>query len=216
VRRAVLHGRWAAWLDEQAKAAFDAGREVEAIEWQVRRATSYPPVNRPDLVMPTRLGNVLRASEVYPLDRYGIDAVIIWPRLQPLIPAEQSVLLEDRKVALDAMLKLTLLLSAFALVWCVVLAVMTTRWDLFLICATAWPAAWLTYRNAVAVAVAYAEQVRATFDLYRLDLVTALGHPAPANADEERDLWDSLAHFYARNLPLPAPPAAPVQPTSTA
>jgi hypothetical protein len=40
---------------------------------------SYPPHEK--LVLPTRFGNILRASETYPLERWGIDAVTMWPRL---------------------------------------------------------------------------------------------------------------------------------------
>jgi hypothetical protein len=36
--------------------------------------------------MPTRFGNILRASETYPSSRYGIDAVTMWPRLINTIP----------------------------------------------------------------------------------------------------------------------------------
>jgi hypothetical protein len=39
----------------------------------------YPPYE--NLVLPTRFGNILRASETYPRLRWGIDAVTMWPRL---------------------------------------------------------------------------------------------------------------------------------------
>jgi hypothetical protein len=39
---------------------------------------SYPPL---DFILPTRLGNILRAAEYYPLDRYNMDAVPMWPRM---------------------------------------------------------------------------------------------------------------------------------------
>ncbi|MFZ5857700.1 MAG: hypothetical protein ACOYZ6_12780 [Chloroflexota bacterium] len=39
----------------------------------------YPP--NENLVLPSRFGNILRASETYPRIRWGIDAVTMWPRL---------------------------------------------------------------------------------------------------------------------------------------
>jgi hypothetical protein len=39
----------------------------------------YPPYE--NLILPTRFGNILRASETYPRLRWGIDAVTMWPRL---------------------------------------------------------------------------------------------------------------------------------------
>ncbi len=41
----------------------------------------------PKSVMPTRFGNVLRAMEVYPRERYNMDAVLLWPRLIHVMPA---------------------------------------------------------------------------------------------------------------------------------
>jgi hypothetical protein len=39
----------------------------------------YPPYE--SMILPTRLGNILRAAEIYPRTRWGIDPVPIWPRL---------------------------------------------------------------------------------------------------------------------------------------
>src|SRR5205823_3338390 len=56
----------------------------------VRRAVSaaldqrlYPPDEQD--VLPTRLGNVLRAAEQWAGRDYGLRAVVIWPRLYPLL-----------------------------------------------------------------------------------------------------------------------------------
>ena len=35
-------------------------------------------------LMPTRLGNVLRASEMYAYERYAIEEITIWPRFVPV------------------------------------------------------------------------------------------------------------------------------------
>jgi hypothetical protein len=34
-----------------------------------------------NMVLPTRFGNILRAAETYPGERFGLDAVLMWPRL---------------------------------------------------------------------------------------------------------------------------------------
>lgn len=179
----------------------------EANEIHVEQLTFYPPPTHLDKMMPTRLGNILRAAEVYPYDRYGIDAAVIWPRLRPLLKPEAMALLEDRKTTMAFMLSMSLLSAAFSLVWCPVLALSSNRWDLFLLCALGWPLAWACYAGAVQSAVAYGEQLRATFDLYRHDLLKALGRPAPPDGEAERKEWLRLVRFFYRNLPLP--PASP-------
>jgi hypothetical protein len=42
--------------------------------------------NRKKNFLPTSFGNILKAAEAYPGDRYGIDAVRLWPRLVHVIP----------------------------------------------------------------------------------------------------------------------------------
>lgn len=46
---------------------------------------SFPP--KEHAVLPTRFGNIFRAAETYPADRYGIDSVPIWPRLIHVMPS---------------------------------------------------------------------------------------------------------------------------------
>jgi hypothetical protein len=56
--------------------------------------------------MPTALGNVLKSAELYPWQRYRLDAVVIWSRLQPLLPTEFADLLQQAKTSLDILLTL--------------------------------------------------------------------------------------------------------------
>ena len=201
-RRSNGHLRRLQRLEDRRRRAAEDDRQSEAASLEAAQHAAYPPLKHANRIMPTRLGNILRASELYPFDRYGMDSVVIWPRLWPLLPAEQAARVEEHKLSLDLMLLLSLLLGLFALVWCPVLAVTTNRWDLVLFCAAAWPLAWLIYLNALQAARAYAEQVNATFDLYRFALIDAIGLTQPTDGASERSLWDDLVQFYLRNLPL--------------
>jgi hypothetical protein len=73
----------------------------------------YP--SEPVDVMPTRLGNIIEAAERHPRTRYQLDPVVIWSRLQPLLPSEFSSLLKDAKAAVDLMLTLAAYLILFGL-----------------------------------------------------------------------------------------------------
>jgi hypothetical protein len=66
-------------------------------------------------MMPTRLGNVLKASELYSWRRYRLDAVVIWSRLQPCLPAAFADPLQDTKTSFDLMVTLSAFLLLFGL-----------------------------------------------------------------------------------------------------
>lgn len=205
-RRVELYKKRWDYLNQLAKLS----PPTESNEIYAQLLAFYPPsLTHLDKTMPTCLGNVLRAAEIYPYDRYGVDAAVIWPRLRPLLKPETMALLEDRKTSMTFMLSMTLLAAAFSLIWCPVLALTTNRWDLFLLCALGWPLAWFCYESAVQSALAYGDQLRATFDLYRHDLLKALGRPIPPDAEAERKEWLRLTRFFYRNLPPARPTAGP-------
>ncbi|MBI3360945.1 MAG: hypothetical protein HY023_07530, partial [Chloroflexi bacterium] len=69
----------------------------------------------PNRVTPTALGNALAIAEEYPFERYGIDAVLFWPRLRAEVPPELLAGLDGTKGVLDGMLNVTLLAYVFGL-----------------------------------------------------------------------------------------------------
>jgi hypothetical protein len=173
------------------------------VEDQDKQLAFYPPPTHPDKFMPTRIGNILRAAELYAYDRYGIDSPTIWTRLIPLLKADVLAPLLDTKVARDFMLLTSVLLVPFTLIWCPLLLIFTTYWPLFLLCAAGLPLAWLCYENAVQSSLAYSEQLKAIFDLHRHELFDALGLLPPDKEDKEREQWQDIAYFFYRNLPMP-------------
>jgi flagella basal body P-ring formation protein FlgA len=60
-------------------------------------------------------------------------------------------------------------------------------------------AARLTYQNAVQAAVAYGEQIKTAFDLYRWKALEGLNLQLPPNLKEERKLWGQVCGLLYRN-----------------
>jgi hypothetical protein len=70
----------------------DTDRERAA--WVLDRY--FPP--RRERLLPTRLGNAIRAFEQHSNVRWGLDSVTIWPRIEALLSAEERERIVDSKV----------------------------------------------------------------------------------------------------------------------
>ena len=70
---------------------------------------------KPNLILPTRFGNILRAAEIYPGERYGIDAVELWPRLAQSIPPDGTALIDQANNECLFLLNSSLLASILSL-----------------------------------------------------------------------------------------------------
>lgn len=172
----------------------------------MRRFYSFP-VRKAD-VLPTRLGNVLRAAEDYPGDeeRYGMDAVFYWPRLYLVLPTETRSLVEDHRSALDRMILLASLAVAFPPAALILIAVAHTSWPAWAIStAVALLTGTAAYQGAVSAAVAFGDVVRSCFDNYRRALLEQLGFALPASLETERKLWGALKQqLYQRGTSDPS------------
>jgi hypothetical protein len=223
----ILEGYWRwAWIDKSIGAV---GRR-----WQRHRLTrlakdhsamgylreylAFAPAELGP-VLPTRLGNTLRAAESYPGDgeRWGLDAVFWWPRLYLIIPDSARNQVDDARASMDQMILLSVLSFAFAAV-AVGFGIGGLPLAVWVWCtAGALVLSWLTYRAAVAQAAVFGDLVRSCFDLFRSDLLTHLGWPLPESLADERSLWGVLGQQLFRrgtsaqdliNAPRARPPAA--------
>jgi hypothetical protein len=160
----------------------------------------YPLPKHTDDVMPTRLGNILRNAELYSFDRYGINAVLIWPRLYNLFPERFLETIAEAKGSLDFMLVVSALSSIFALFSGIYLVIVKASGLLFMTCF--WGGlflAWLTYQSALGSALLYAQQIKTGFDLYRHELLKQMRLELPKTPSEEPELWeriDQLLYIY--------------------
>jgi hypothetical protein len=162
----------------------------------------YP--NRVDLVLPTRLGNVIRAFETYTERRYGASTIALWPRLQGVMEPSYTTALDNTKVAFDFMLNCSFLsfVSMFLLLGSGLywkhpkLHGLFQPWEIGVIVLAI--LSYLLYLGAINRAAEWGIGVKAAFDLYRLPLLTKLGYETkPSDLPEERRMWDIISYHFA-------------------
>ena len=161
--------------------------------------SNYP--ERRNLILPTRLGNVIRSFEFYPGREYRIDSIVMWPRLVAIIPKDYAVAVDDAKTTFDFMLNcslLSLILAASILLAGVVYPAQlnslfaTLYWLGNVAFFTA--LSYFFYRLSIDRVSAWGSMVKGAFDLYRSDLLKKLGYKhEPATREKERDLWEKIS-----------------------
>lgn len=148
-------------------------------------------------LMPTRLGNLLRSAERKPLQKYGLDAVICWPRLWLLLSDATKKDLQEARADLNTAARVWL----WSLLFC--------GWTLL----GAWwaapvgllSAAFAYYSWMLNAAATYADLLEAAFDLYRPLLYQSLRWPLPSNPQEERQWGTALTLYLSRGLDTDRP-----------
>lgn len=147
----------------------------------------WNPTKSSDL-LPTRLGNILRARERAPERRYGLDAIVCWPRLWSLLPENMRGDISSSRSALDRLVELWLW-GALFLLWTLV-----NPWAILI--SVVWMV--VVYDMSTQAAMAYGDLIETAFDLYRMPLYDALAWPRPKNSDEEKTLGKELTEFLWR------------------
>lgn len=160
------------------------------------------PIREEDL-LPSKLGNVLRAAEQYPY-KYGITAGIgLWTRLAVLLPSEISNALEENNNNLLFLLNSSLLsyLSGFIFIGfgsysIIANGLLSKSQNESLIIGIIWLAlGYLLYLLSIPVAKTLGLLIRSSFDLYRFDLLKQLNLPIPRTLSEEQRIWLKLSDF---------------------
>ena len=157
--------------------------EFSRLDSKLRRVPAAP-----DLRMPTRLGDVLRAGETWPRQKYGLDAVVCWPRLWLLLPEQVRTDLAEARKELDH--------SVAIAMWGVLIVVWTplTWWAL----PAAAVVASFAYARSLRAAEVFADLVEAAFDDFRDSLYTHVGLAVPAAREGERRAGEFLTAYLWR------------------
>ena len=209
-------GRMGRWREGKRRAKM--ARDASDLGY-LRGSLAFPP--DPASLLPTRLGNVLRAAESYPGDeeRWGLDAAFWWPRLYLVMPDSARSQIDDARASLDQLMVLSMLSGAFGIAG---LGLSCAGLNLAVGLGCAAGALLLSrgcYLAAVTSATVFGDLIRSCYDLYRGDLLIRLGWPVPATMEEERQLWKALGQqLYRRGASqagetlLNAPRQRPVPP----
>jgi hypothetical protein len=178
--------RWNTLMDKKENDQLSAveKRELEQLESNLH----YAPADLDDC-MPTSLGNVLQSAESTPRHKYGLDAVICWPRLWLSLPKDIQDVMDSARQTLDTLVEL-FAWGLFFLVW-----MFWWRWA-FLI-SIFWMVA--IYLLAVQAARTYADLLESAFDMYRWSLYEFAHWPMPRKSgSEEVELGKQLTEFLWR------------------
>jgi hypothetical protein len=157
---------------------------------------TYPDAAR---LLPTRLGNVLRAAEDRAGQRYALDTVIIWPRLYPHVTGPLAQALAETRDQLDGNVRLCV---ALLLATVVSAAMLLTDGPWLLISAGTAVLSWVAYRAAVSTALKYGQAIHVAFDAHRFDMLRGLHYPLPPTLQEELAFNKDLVLFFKDDRPI--------------
>lgn len=176
-------------------------------------------------ILPTRLGNAIRSFEVYPNQRYGMEAINLWPRLVAKIDGAFADSIESAKASFDFAIHSAALAGALAALLAGARIFEWRRspteadWRLWAIeiGLSLLLSMWF-YRLSIGRAVAWGSTVRSAFDLYRRDLLSQLGYShTPRTVAEEKAIWDDISwevtYGIERNRDYAPPPPPKSGPT---
>ncbi|MFF9115810.1 hypothetical protein ACF09Y_09410 [Streptomyces massasporeus] len=215
--------RWSGFVRDRLVARVRVKAVADSQEWHRLGSLVFGPDATPDVdtlrcfaevdrrvqlhpgslnaLMPTHVGNVLRAAETRPGDKYGLDAVTVWPRLWLLLPETARKELEVTRLALDR-------------------GVAAALWGLLFLTFTPWTL-WAVPIGLMATAVAvffitpsraevYGQLVESAFDVHRTTLYEHLRWPLPNNPRDEQVQGRALTTYLRRgsdaDLPIFATP----------
>lgn len=146
-----------------------------------------------DKVMPTHLGNVIRAAEDTPYQRYGLDAVRTWVHLWLVLPEVAKEQISQARAQLNSGVR--------SIVWLLIYAVavffVSDRGSVWL-CIVSLAVVYAVYRWSCGVAAVYGALIISAYDLYRHNLYAQLRLPAPSDPNAEPECGQAVSQYLFR------------------
>ncbi|MDQ1628301.1 MAG: hypothetical protein QOI54_2045 [Actinomycetota bacterium] len=143
---------------------------------------------------PSRLGNSIRAAELYPYEAYRFDVVYLWPSLTAAVDADARKPLDAARTSLDFLVTICLggfLYAGYAGAYIAINHGGRLLWLAMVLAGLG--VGFIAYQGAVAAARDYGDQIRALVDVHRSALRSAMQLPKPQGPAEERRLWAEVS-----------------------
>jgi hypothetical protein len=176
---------------------------------RLKRALALEYPEQPELVLPTRFGNVLRAFEMYAGSVYGVESIHAWPRLLAVVPKDYQAILADARAPVDFFVSLVFMSFALGVVALARggFSLLSgpggaATWIFWSIAAVAFVSVRLCYLGALSSAIAWGEVVKSAFDLYLPALANAMGYELPQTAEDRRRFWEAAANQFQFHEPM--------------
>jgi hypothetical protein len=166
-------------------------QEHDRKQWAQEMFDQYPDEDR---LLPTRLGNTLRAAEDEAGARYELPTVAIMPRLYPHFSDRFAAVYVDRRNQLDAAVRFCAVLALAAVISAALLLPNGGAWRALPLAVAL--LTWIAYQAALRAAANFGQALFVAFDLHRFDMIRALHYPLPANRAEEQDFNQRLGGFF--------------------
>ncbi len=220
----LLEGYWPSWtapLYRRLTRWLAARAAAEAPAWQEAYARVRPPAvptadelatyarlerrrrrrpTAPGYFLSTPIGNILRAAERRPTDKYGLDTVALWPRLWPALPDTTRHDLTNARASLDSAVTIA--------VWGVLFCTFTpfTLLAIPLGLGVALTAVTVVVPNRAQL---FGDLIEAAYDQHRTVLYQQLRWPLPTNPQQEREHGQRLTAYLWRGSDAASPTLTP-------
>ncbi|MDI5909836.1 MULTISPECIES: hypothetical protein [Streptomyces] len=182
--------RWQA-LHRRAHGQTGGDRDLRVRADARRRLAAHPPAH---VLLPTALGNALRAGELSAGERYGLRTLTSWPRIFLQVSDRMSEVLRSTRDALETAVNFCWAFLALMGVGTTALYDEPSQWWL---CGAALVLAAVSYKGAVTAAQAYSGLMHVVYDLHRFDLLDALHYPLPVDRASEDVMFSEVSDLFA-------------------
>lgn len=184
------------------KREFPEKLRSKRMELMIKAAERFPDERQ--WLLPTALGNTIRAFEVYPRVMYGIEDIEAWNRLLAVIPTDYRELVDASKAQVDFRINLcalgilicveyvglVLYTGHVSIVWLLVLVILVV---------------FVCNSRASSAASEWGNLVKAAYDVFMPALRTTLQFRPRSTWEQERQVWTAFSQAIIYRLPSSLP-----------